>query len=113
MAEPRDMDEPVTRRELHEALEIWGEVLADRIEARIDARLEAHRAETRAELQAIRTDLRDMEGRLHDELARHSSANRDELTGRVNVVDEQYRDLPARVTRLEATVFAPKRKRGR
>jgi ribosomal protein S17E len=29
----------------------------------------------------------------------------------VNAVDDQYRDLPARVARLEAKVFAPKRRR--
>jgi hypothetical protein len=50
----------------------------------------------------LRGDMNAMEGRLMVELARASNANAEDLRTRINVVDERYRDLPARVTRLEA-----------
>ena len=97
----RDMDAPVTRRELHEALDNWNGAMIRQLTAALSA-MEA-RLTTKAE---------QMEQRLLAELARHTSAANEEMRGNVAVVDEQYKDLPARVTRLEAKVFAPpKRKR--
>jgi hypothetical protein len=94
MAEPRDMDAPVTRREMHEALETWAAVIIDTLTRSFTAAMAA------------------MEARLAGEVGRATRSSEDELTTRVRVVDDQYKDLPARVTKLEATVFAPpKRKR--
>jgi hypothetical protein len=92
MSEPRDMDAPVTRREMHEALETWAAVIIDK----------------------LTTAMKAMETRLMGELARATKGSEEELTTRIRVVDEQYTDLPGRVTRLEAKVFAPvKRARAR
>jgi hypothetical protein len=52
-----------------------------------------------------------MESRLMGELGRATRASEEELTTRIRVVDEQYTDLPRRVTRLEAKVFAPAKRR--
>lgn len=98
MSESHDMDAPVTRRELHEALETWAGAIISRLE-------------TTLERFALKQDLAAMEQRLMMELRRHTKASEIELAGRLVAVDQQYTDLPARVTRLEAKVFAP-RKRG-
>ena len=41
MSTDDDMDKPVTKRELHEALGLWGGALEARLEARLEAKLEA------------------------------------------------------------------------
>jgi hypothetical protein len=98
MSEPLDMDAPVTRREMHEALETWAAVIIDKLTTSLTTSLTAK--------------MTAMEERLMTALGRATRASEEELTTRVRVVDDQYRDLPARVTRLEAKVFAsPKRKR--
>jgi hypothetical protein len=62
--------------------------------------------------QRLTAAMRAMEQRLMGELGRATKSSEEELTTRVRVVDDQYKDLPARVTKLEAKVFAPpKRKR--
>jgi hypothetical protein len=78
------MTNPVTRGELIEALDTWG--------------------------GALRAEMRGMEQRIIDELRRHTTASAEELRTQVSVVDEQYRDLPGRVTRLEAKVFGPRKR---
>jgi hypothetical protein len=105
MAEPRDMDAPVTRREMHEALETWGGAIIERLTSSLTRLIVASEQRMTAAMVA-------MEGRLMNELGRATRASEAELTTRIKVVDEQYTDLPGRVTRLEAKVFAPpKRKR--
>jgi hypothetical protein len=90
-----DMDKPVTKRELHEALEIWGGALEARLDAKIDSKLDA------------------MGARLSAELAQHTNRILDTMYEVTGAIDETYSDLPARVTRLEAKVFPPKRQRRR
>lgn len=90
-----DMDKPVTKRELHEALEIWGGALEARLDAKIDSKLDA------------------MGARLSAELAQHTNRILDTMYEVTGAIDEKYSDLPARVTRLEAKVFPPKRQRRR
>ena len=48
-----------------------------------------------------------------DDLARHVNVILEAMQTRITTVDEQYKDLPARVTRLEEEVFRPKRQRRR
>ncbi len=48
-----------------------------------------------------------MEGRLTVELQRHTSASAEDLRGSVGAIDDKYRDLPDRVTKLEAAAFTP------
>lgn len=101
-----DMDKPVTKRELHEALEIWGGALDARLEAKLDARLGAFEARVDAKIDAVGA-------RLSSELAQHTNRILEEVHQIIGAVDEKYRDLPPRVTRLEAKVFPPKRQRRR
>lgn len=96
MTEPRNMDEPVTRRELHEALEIWGAILTKNITASVTASINAEMAR---QIQASDERMRDYMGAL---LEPH-----DGVPERVTKLEE----LEPRVERLEARVFAPKPRR--
>jgi hypothetical protein len=107
MSEPPDMDAPVTRREMHEALEVWARAVIDRMTARTTSIVEVAVAAMRSAVQAS-------EHRLTDELRRHTKASEDELTSRLTVIDDKYKDLPARVSKLEAkTAAGPSSKRQR
>lgn len=107
MTEPRDMDAPVTRRELHEALDLWS--------GAINANTASMIAESEKRvLGAVQLMFEASEQRLLYELRSQTKGSETELATRLVAVDQQYKDLPARVTRLEAKVFAPaKRKRRR
>ena len=59
---------------------------------------------------ATKVDLEIWGERLMAELARHTKAIQEALSVQISVVDEKYTDLPGRVTRLETTVFGPKRR---
>jgi hypothetical protein len=48
--------------------------------------------------------------RLLTELARHTKASQEALSTQVSTFDDKYADLPARVSHLEAAVFAPKQR---
>ena len=120
MVEAMDMSAPVTRGELRVELA----QLEFRLEARLEAKLE-EKLEEKLEAKlaqklahvATKADLEIWAGalleRLLTELARHARAIQETISGQISVVDEQYADLPARVDRLEATVFAPSRRRHR
>jgi hypothetical protein len=97
MSETLDMDAPVTRRELHEALEIWGGALEQRIEQRI--------------VIAVKALLETQEARLLEELRAQARGSVDRLSDRIGAIDDKYQDLPPRVARLEAKVFAPTRRK--
>ena len=134
MSEPRDMDAPVTRREMHEALETWAAVVIDNVIGKMTDKMTSMLAASEQRLTSmivsveqrltavmgamsmlevrLTSAMHDVEARLTSQLAGGTKASEEELTTRVRVVDEQYKDLPARVTTLEAKVFAPpKRKR--
>jgi hypothetical protein len=101
MNETRDMDAPVTRRELHEALEIWGGALEQRLEQRIEQRI----------IIAVKALLEAQEARLVEELRAQARGSVDRLSDRIGAIDDKYQDLPPRVARLEAKVFAPTRRK--
>jgi hypothetical protein len=140
MPEPDDMepdsDKPVTRRGLERALER----ALERYATKEDLERALERYATKEDLErlaiatkegfercATRQDLERFEQRferleqrferfeerLLAELARHSLATKESISADIAIVDEQYRDLPARVTRLEEAVFRPPRKRAR
>ena len=44
------------------------------------------------------------------ELARHAKAIQEAMSAQISVIDEKYADLPARVSKLEATVASRKRR---
>ena len=101
MSEPRDMDAPVTRRELHDVV---GEMAG-----LIKGWLETLETRLRTDIQ---NTMREQEGRLMREVQRCTKASELELISRLTVADDQYRDLVGRVVKLETKVFAPpKRKR--
>jgi hypothetical protein len=106
MSESSDMDAPVTRRELHEALELWGGAITAQLTAIIREMLEASEQRTKATIAAT-------EQSLLAELKHQTRGNTEDWSAKLTTVDDQYKDLPARVTRLEAKVFAPKRRRNR
>jgi len=113
MDDSTDMSIPVTRGELREELaqlevrlekleqkldqklEIWGGALLTRIEAG-----ERRQAEWAASF----------EQRLLTDLARHTKAPFEAMAMQVSAIDDKYAELPGRVSRLEATVFPPRRR---
>jgi hypothetical protein len=107
-----DMDKPVTKRELHEALEVWGGALEARIDARFDARIS--RLETKTE--ALSVEIRQSKDQLSAELAQHADRILEETRKMVGVFDQKYSDLPGRVDALEQSLpreLPPKRPRRR
>jgi len=100
-------------------LETWGGALMARMDARfergfaemrqiLDERLDRRFAEMRQILDErldrrfaeMRQILAESQRTMIAELARHSVANAEDLRTRVRAVDDQYRDLPPRVTKL-------------
>jgi exonuclease VII large subunit len=132
MLDATDMSTPVTRGELREEiaqLETRIDQKLERLETRIDQKLDnletridqkLDNLETRIDQKldnlGARLDTRlDLWGgalleRLQTELARHTRASQEAMSTEISVIDEKYADLPARVTRLEATVLAPDRR---
>jgi len=71
-----------TKDDLRLSLEAWGALLEDRITKGLSVELKQH---TRAILESLK--------------------------GQASTIDDKYKDLPPRVKKLEAKVFAPKRRR--
>src|SRR5262245_1140099 len=82
------MDKPITRRDLLEVLDLWGNAFETRIDARIDAKLDAKLGELRIALSA--------------EFAQHADRVLDEARKFTASLDDKYKDLRARVDALEA-----------
>jgi hypothetical protein len=108
MTEPPNMDEPVTRRELHEALGIWGGNLM----ARMDRQAEVVTAQVTAQVTAA----------MSVELARQIQASDERMRDYMRALLEPHDGVPERVTKLEeelvprvekleARAFSPKRRR--
>jgi hypothetical protein len=123
MSDP-EMDAPATRRDLHDALDTWTGALNARVDNRFDvvtARIDAVNARIDHVAIAITHDivtqvkalLKVLEDRLMGELRHQATGSARELEDRLVVIDEPYRDLPRRVTKLEAKVFGPPPKRRR
>jgi exonuclease VII large subunit len=135
MLDATDMSTPVTRGELREEiaqletrLETRLDQKLENLETRLDQKLERldqkferldqkfERLDQKFEHLEIRLETRlDLWGgalleRLMTELARHTRASQEAMSTEISVIDEKYADLPARVTRLEATVLAPDRR---
>ena len=110
----QDMSTPVTRGELREELRQLEERIEERmdkrfvdfetrIEARFDHKLEMWGGALLARIEAS-------EQRLLTELARHVKAIQEDGSRLISVIDEKYKDLPARVSRLETRVFHRKQR---
>ena len=122
MVDSTDMSTPVTRGELGEELanlatkaELEAAVanLATKAEleaavANLATKAELENLATKAELWwgALLARIDSGEQRMLTELARHARAIQETISTQVSVIDEKYADLPGRVSRLEAAVFA-------
>jgi hypothetical protein len=76
------MDGPVTRREMHQTLELWGKALFDKMEALVassERRLVAAMSMLEVRLTSA---MHDVEARLSADLARGTHASEEELTSR-------------------------------
>jgi hypothetical protein len=103
----RDMDAPVTRREMYEALDTLALKLNRRMDLLGDAlleRIDSKFAELRGELRAlILTTEEKLMHRMDSLLDPHRA-----IPERINKLESE--ELPLRVAKLERKVFAPKRR---
>jgi hypothetical protein len=110
------MDAPVTRRELNQTLDTWAATIInttiDTITSRFTAAMSAMETRLTTAMDTLEARMTAMihaaEARLSDELRRGTKASEEELTTRIRVIDDKYKDLPDRVARVEAKVFPPK-----
>ena len=93
MANEPDMTAPITRGEMHEALETWAGAIISRFTVAIAEAIEAS------------------ERRILSEVGRHIRASNEELRAHMSALLEPHVDIPPRVAKLEAVVYAPKPKR--
>jgi len=126
MSDP-DMDAPVTRRELHDALGIFGGALRADIRADIMHDINAHvvpnlRGAIMHDvvtqvvpdiITQVKALLKVLEDKLMTELRVQVHGSSDRFEERLSVIDDKYKDLPGRVSKLEANVFPPSPKRNR
>jgi hypothetical protein len=99
-----DMTAPVTRGELKQELaELKAELKVDLDQALVDV---VRKPDLDRALDAWGT-------RLSVELAQHVNAMTESLRAEFRGIDDQYKDLPARVSKLENAVFTPKPARRR
>ena len=125
MPNTEDMTTPVTRGELRKELEqleqrldqkfdrkleIWGGALLAEIRG-VDQRLSHRMDGFEQRMDSFEQRLGGMVQELSAEFARHAQALLEASRSDMGVVDEKYKDLSARVTRLEDHVFAPKKRR--
>lgn len=107
-SEHPDMSTPVTRGELREELAQLEQRLDQKFVTKDDLRNELAKYATKQDLDTWGGALLE---RMTVEIGRAVRAAMESVRISVTAVDDQYRDLPARVARLEAKVFAPKRRR--
>jgi archaellum component FlaC len=121
MADP--MSHPITRGELHEALETWTGALIARLDerfakiderfakiderfAKIDerfARIDERFAKIDERFARIETELGAFATK--EDLARHANAMMEHTASLIRVIDDKYKDLPARMDRVERAVY--------
>jgi hypothetical protein len=112
MSDVTDMSTPVTRGELRDELA----QLEARIERKVDDKLDGLERKLNnnmglwgealaAQIRQVAAQIAESEKRLLGELARHMQAGFESMTAQISAVDDKYKDLPARVARLEAHTF--------
>jgi hypothetical protein len=122
-----DMSTPVTRGELRDELQQLEVRLDEKLEQKLDEKLEQKLAHlvTRTEfemwggalLARIESGEQRMfarielgEQRMFAEFARHTKALQESMAAQISAIDDKYRDLPGRVSQLEAAAFPSKRR---
>ena len=76
--------------QLDNKLEIWGGALVARIQS------------NEQRIDCVAQQIQSSEQRILAELARHAKAIQESVSTQITAVDEKYKDLPARVSRLES-----------
>lgn len=115
------MDKPVTHRQMQDMFANFLDAIMARIDERFtqqfalqDARIDARFNKAFAEQEArIVQRFAVTEARLTRELREQLGAIDQDHLDDLRKSDDKYKDLPERVTKLEAVVYAPKRRRGR
>jgi hypothetical protein len=104
-----DMSSPVTRGELRDDLAQLEDRIErkfddklDRLERKVDNNLDLWGGALAAQISELAAQMRESEKRMLNEIARHTQAGFESMTRQISAVDEKYKDLPARVARLEA-----------
>ena len=107
-----DMSTPVTRGELREELERLRQEFRQEFATKRDLEIWAGALQARIQSgeQRLTERIDRTEQRLSAELARHAGAIQESMSALFAAHDEQYADLPGRVSRLEAAVFPAKRR---
>ena len=117
MAEQNDMDHPITRRELEETLDKRNYVTQDQLPKWAQAlRDDLYTSLTRDLHASITRDLhasitRDLHASITEDIRGYIAGLTESHRSELGVIDDQYKDLPARVTKLEEAVFPPPRAR--
>jgi hypothetical protein len=116
-----DMTTPLTRRDLDEVLDqrLAKYPTRDELDERLTKLRTDLRAEFAADRAALRTeiaaDTRATNEKLRAEIAADTRALNEVLLEdafkRFRVIDDQYKDLPTRVAKLERKVFPPPRRK--
>lgn len=128
MSEQVDMAAPVTRGELREELARFEERVEAKLdqrfadfESKFDRKLDATMADFEAKFEAkfdrkldrwggaLVDRMQRFEQTMQADFARWAKAIHESLMQTVGVVDDKYKDLPGRVTKLERKVLAGKR----
>ncbi len=110
-----DDDQPATRGDLRR----FEERFEAKLDAKLDAKLGALEAKLDAKLEAkldvtrFTSEIAQLERRLSAEFARHAGAMMEASRAEMRAMLDPYGELPARVERLEAAVFAPKPRKRR
>jgi hypothetical protein len=108
-----DLSSYPTKADLASSLEIWAGALVARMDDRFERMTAWIAGEFARRDERMHEAFAHYERRMHEEIARHTQATLEAMRTQISVVDDKYRDLPARVTALENARPAPRRKRAR
>lgn len=116
MSDP--LEQPVTYRELIDALANFKTSFKAELKAEFVTKIEfeARFSQFRHEInedftQHTNAVVAQLRQDLHEDFTKHTNTLLEQMQREVRLVDDRYRDLPIRVTRLENIVNAPKRRR--
>ena len=100
-----DMDKPVTKRELHEALGLWAGALEARLEQKLEQKLEKLEHKLDAKVEAFATTINaKIDGwglQLSLELKQRTDAILEAMSAIIGRIDGKYADLPGRMEQAE------------
>lgn len=108
-------DEPDMTPATRHDLAIWAGAIIAQVQAQFEAQsrqMNELKAYVNLEIaRHSRANAEELKAYMDAEIASRIQGSTEELKAHMNALMEPSKDLPARVSKLEATVFAPKRKR--